>query len=287
MNAEALESAERLVEEFHDLPPLPSIVVRLGELLSNPRTSAQKVGELLSSEPSIASKILGIANSAYYGFPERISTLSHAVVVLGFNTVRNIVLTSGIMRALNKFAREARYDHFRFWKHSVACGAASKVIASRLGGTRVEEYFIFGLLHDIGKLVIQGGRPGEARRVAELVAGGKKTLDAERIVLGTTHAEIGGALLARWRLPAVFDDAVRHHHAPALAREDPKAAAVVHVADVLVHALLLSGSEGESLPSLSAEAWAIVRLFPETLPGIFQEIFELIERAEAFLDLGR
>ncbi|MCA8922014.1 MAG: HDOD domain-containing protein [Planctomycetes bacterium] len=285
MKRPAADPAVAIVESVRNLPPLPHVALRMNEMLTNAETSARDVERLLSGDPAIASKVLNIANSAYFGVAQRIGTLTHAVMVLGFNTVRNVVFASTLLRSLG--ASDAQpHDPVRFWKHSTACGAASRLIAERLHLPHVEEYFLIGLLHDVGRVVIRGWRKQEAEEIAQLTAEGWTDVQAESEVLGTTHAQIGAALLQRWQLPSLHVDAVRHHHSPELARENPIAAAIVHVADLLVDAVLLGSDEDSVVPSLSREAWDRLGLQPEDLPELFRGIFDLTEGAASFFNLG-
>jgi putative nucleotidyltransferase with HDIG domain len=276
-------TASEIVERIHELPALPGVVVHMNEALTSPRTSARDVAAILSSDPAIASKLLGMANSAYYGLGQRVGTVTHAVMVLGFNTVRNVVLTSTIVRSLNAFA--PRYDHVRFWRHSVACGALSRILAHRMGEGHGEELFLLGLLHDVGKVIIGSCKEADVARISTLMVEGMRRCPAEEVTIGTDHAAVGAALLERWRLPRVFVDAVRHHHTPALAGEHKVPTAIVHVADVLVQSLLFTTEDGERVSHLSHDAWALVRLSPEVLPSIFQQTFEAVARAESFLEV--
>ena len=195
MKRPAADPAVAIVESVRNLPPLPHVALRMNEMLTNAETSARDVERLLSGDPAIASKVLNIANSAYFGVAQRIGTLTHAVMVLGFNTVRNVVFASTLLRSLG--ASDAQpHDPVRFWKHSTACGAASRLIAERLHLPHVEEYFLIGLLHDVGRVVIRGWRKQEAEEIAQLTAEGWTDVQAESEVLGTTHAQIGAASAA-------------------------------------------------------------------------------------------
>lgn len=274
--------AERLVERIRDLPAIPGVAMRASELLNDAQTSAQEISVLLASDPGLASKVLSIANSAYYGLPQRIGTLTHAVVLLGFNTVRNVVFASSLMRSLQACVPPGSYDYRQFWRHSMACGAISRLIAKRMRLPDMEEYFLMGLLHDVGKIVLLGWRPDEVARVQERVRAGEVPDDAERDELGTTHSQVGAALLQRWQLPELHIDAVCNHHAPELARH-PEGAAIVHVADILVRAILLDCGYREHPPELSDEAWRMTGLRPSDLPPLFAEAVELVRRTEAAL----
>lgn len=278
-------TASEVVERIQELPALPAVVRHVNEALANPRTSARDLANLLASDPAIAARLLGMANSAAYGLGQKVSTLTHAVIVLGFNTVRNFVLASATVRSLGTLVAPRRDAQLRFWRHSIACGALSRILSRRMGNEHPEEAYVLGMLHDVGRIVISGWLEDEAPRIAELVGDGVPLCEAEHEVIATTHAEVGAALLERWCLPPVYVEAVRRHHSPALATEHRTATALVHVADVLVSAVLLTPNEGEHVPPLSREAWAVVNVDTASLPELFGQTFDLLRKAESFLSL--
>lgn len=279
-------TAAELVEQIRELPPLPSIVFSMNEALMSPHTSAREVARVLSSDPAVVSRLLALANSAYYGLGQRVTTVTHAVMVLGFNTVRNVVLAATIFRSLGAVSPRGAFDQHRFWKHSIACGTLSRILARRRGESHAEEMFILGLLHDVGKLVIAAWLSEDAARIRARVDEGARLHEAESEVLETTHADVGAALLERWRLPRLYVEAVRHHHTPSLAGEHRAATAVVHVADYLVDAVCLTSAPGDTIPVLSREAWSHVDLRVESLPQLFDEMFLAVGQAESILELA-
>ncbi len=279
----AADAARDLVDRVEGLPPMPLVALRLNELLSLPDTSALEIATLLGSDPAVAARVLRIANSAYQGCSHRIVTLGHAIMVLGFGAVRNIVLTMTLLRSLEEAAGFRPGEQRRLWRSAIATGAAAKVLAARRAHSQVEELFLMGLLHDVGRMVLRAWLPEASARIDAQVVEGVPRAEAEMRIVETTHEEIGAALLERWQLPAAFVDVARVHHDPGLAREARGAAAIVHVADVLAHALLFSPLSDEPAPPLSREAWQYVGLTPATLPAVLREVLDLVEDAEGLL----
>lgn len=272
------ERAREMVARIRGLPPLPAVAYKLGELLGRETTTAREVAELLGSDPAIATRVLEIANSAFYGYRNRIATLSHAVMVLGFNSVRNIVLTAGLLRSLELGGTWAPGEQQRLWRHAVATGALARTIAAERNEP-TEQHMLAGLLHDVGQIVIQGWYPSQARRIAARVDEGATRREAELEALETTHEELGAELLERWQLPPLFVDAARSHHEPGLARESRTLAAIVHVADVLAHALLVASAPGEQAPRLSQEAWLLLGLTPVQVEPMLRRALSAFDRA--------
>ncbi len=140
---------KRLIEGTSSLPALPVIVDRATRMLADPDVSASDVGRIIVKDQSIASKVLRLVNSPFYGCQRQISTISQAVVILGFNTVRNVILSVSVFEAFSNDSKVDGFDKYRFWEHSIDCGAATRVIGKHLGVKDPEEAFVGGLLHMI------------------------------------------------------------------------------------------------------------------------------------------
>jgi len=276
------DRAAEIVSGISELPPVPHVAIRMNQLLHDRRATARDVGQLLASDPSIASNVLSLANSSFYGATQRVGTLTHAVLVLGFNTVRNVVSASSLIRALS--TKQDPEEQVQFWRHSLACGTLAKLIAVRNGHADPEELFLQGLLHDVGEIVLRGWCAESMTQVDALILEGTPRWEAELGLLGTTHAHVGGALMELWQLPPSHVDVVRNHHTPDLARESEQQAAIIHVADALVHSLDLGVSPGEKAPNLNESAWAMVGLGLGVLPEVFRETFAGVRRVECFLE---
>lgn len=276
------DRAAEIVAGISELPPVPHVAIRMNQLLHDRRATARDVGQLLASDPSIASNVLSLANSSFYGATQRVGTLTHAVLVLGFNTVRNVVSASSLIRALS--TKQAPEEQVQFWRHSLACGTLAKLIGIRKGHGDPEELFLQGLLHDVGEIVLRGWCTEKMRQVDILILDGAPRWEAEFQLLGTTHSHVGGALMELWQLPPGHVDVVRNHHTPALARESEEQAAIIHVADALVHSLNLGNTPAESAPTLDEAAWEQVGLSLGVLPEVFRETFAGVRKVQSFLE---
>ncbi len=266
------------------LPTLPTVVERLIRLLQDPQVSAEEIGKAISSDQALASKVLKLVNSAFYGFPGRIGTITHAVVILGFSTVKNIILTSTIFDFFRRpGTKHSAFDMEKFWFHSLACGAASLSLAKHSGYADKEECFIGGLIHDIGKVVLYQYLPGEFCAVADH-ARSKDVLflDAENTLLGITHQDIGALLAERWNLPIDLREVIRYHHQPSLCSP---MTAIVHAADIMVRAMDYGNGGDEKIPLMSDEVWKSLGLRATTLKPILASIDDEVQRASGLLDM--
>lgn len=275
-----------ITERVSSLPTLPTVITKMSQLLQDPRTSAEEVGKAISKDQAIASKVLKLVNSAFYGFPGRISTITHAIVILGFGTVKNIVLTASIFDSFGGKGESGPFDLEKFWLHSISVGAAAKVISRHTSFRAQEEAFIAGLLHDIGKIILsQFAKPQLAVALKIVAAKNCLFFDAEKEGLGITHQEVGGWLAGKWNLPKELAAAVQNHHYPHGAGDHARLAAIVHVADILIRAMGIGSGGDNKIPLLNQEAWKTVGIKDGTMQKLLEDIDEEVEKASVFLTI--
>lgn len=228
---------QTLEKKLADLPPLPAVVARIMETVNNPDTSAEDLNRLISMDQGLSSKVLRIVNSAYYGFPKRISTLTNAVVILGYNTVRNLVLGVSAFGLLGQKSMPYGLNRTQFWEHSVAVAVGGSFLAKkRLPKVRTaaEEAFIGGLLHDIGALFLDSYFPVQyAVAMAFAAREGKTSKEAESMVLGIDHVTVGRRIAEHWNFPPHLVAIIGGHHDPARQAEHLDLVATVYTADWL------------------------------------------------------
>jgi HD-like signal output (HDOD) protein len=227
-----------LVSGLHSLPTIPSNYQGVIRTIHSPDSSIQDIGEAISKDMGITSRVLQVANSAYYGYSKKITSPTEAAQLLGIETLRSLVRYTHV---LNNFpqtpASNAIFD--KVWRHSIGVAAIARRIAmlETNNETLAEEAFTAGLLHDIGKLILIGIKPDEYKEVIRQAAEAKTPIHLlERIKLGTTHAETGGYLLSLWGIPFPILEAVAWHHFPGECKERTfSSLTAVHIADVADH----------------------------------------------------
>ena len=186
---------KRITESIIGLPTLPTVVSKMIELVDSPRTSAASLARLISTDQALTAKILKLANSAYYGFPREISTVNMAIVILGFNTVKDMGLSLSVFDVFKNTESTDSFDISRFWEHSVACGVAARMLARSYRSRYAGEAFVAGLLHDIGKVILNQYFHTEFLEIMNLTAHHALTLEeAEDKVIGTRHTQVGAWL---------------------------------------------------------------------------------------------
>jgi HD-like signal output (HDOD) protein len=284
---DATDKLRGLVERMGDLPTLPHVLTTINKLLSSPRTSAQDVGEAVSKDQVIAAKVLKLVNSAFYSFPGRISTITQAMVILGFSTVKNIVMTMSILNSFDMQKNIGGFSLMAFWRHSVATGALAQLIARETGFRGQEQTFIAGLLHDIGKLVLALYATNEFTRCLEY-AEKRECLfyEAEKRLLGVTHAELGGWLNHTWRFPPDITAVLEHHHSlPSAAGEHAQIVAIVQFADILARSLQIGHPCDSSLPPLSGAAWELLKISSSQIDSVLENSRDAVDKASIFLTM--
>jgi len=261
---------ELLIKNMGELPTIPSVFLTVNKMLSDPRTSAIDVGQAISGDQVISSKILKLANSAFYGFAGRVNTVPHAIAVLGFNATKNIVLTTSILSTLNLKTPIEGFSLAAFWKHSAAVGAIARLIAVETYAQKKEEAFIAGLLHDIGKLILAICAPEEFTNCINVaLSKGCLFLDAEKETLGICHTDIVAWINEQWNLPdEIAAVIINHHKNIGISGEHAKLVAVVKLADVLARGLQFGHACDHSVPILETSIFSLLQITPKKLDDI-------------------
>ncbi len=261
----------QLVDQVDRLVSLPDVYYRLEALIERPDSSLDDIARLLASEPDLCARLLGMANSAFYSFPSRIESIGQAVRIIGIRQIRELVLATSIANAFRQVPL-GMIDMRRFWEHSVATGVMAKCIGQKAHRRQPERYYVAGLLHDIGRLAFFLKLPGLMSELLLLRERVETPLyQLEQAALGYNHAEAGGALLQRWRVPESIHEPVCFHHEPRLAMEYGEVASAVHLADVWVNREH-QGSGGERFNlQLDPEALEVLDFDEDLLPQVWAQ----------------
>jgi len=281
---------KRITESIIGLPTLPTIVSKMLELVDNPRTSAASLARLISSDQTLTARILKLANSAYYGFPREISTVNMAIVVLGFNTVKEMGLSLSVFDVFRNQENVSVFDVSRFWEHSIGCGIASRMLARNYHSRNASEAFVAGLLHDIGKIILNQYFHGEFAQIMDMVSKGDTLDDAEEMVIGTSHAQVGCWLAERWNLPEIISQTILCHHHPWAAKKDNVFIATVTLGDYLCHLCNIGNSGRASINGLDARIWEIfqnekVPVDEPDLANLQTDFLLEFDKADTFISL--
>ena len=238
---------ERIYSKINELPTLPAVIPKLLSLMENEESSAADLTEVISKDPALTSKILKVANSAYYGFSQQISRVEHAVALLGLNMVKSLALSIGIIQTFPSGRTSPYFSLEGLWLHSLSVATVIEELGKRLGEKNADEsLFVVGLLHDIGKIVLDQFFNELFQQVLEKAntQDGIKLHIAEQEMIGIDHCEVAGILLKRWRFPHRITNAVTYHHHKEISEEtDPVDTAMLRISNIIAQELGM-GKEG-------------------------------------------
>lgn len=281
------ETAAALAQEVSSLFVLPDAARRVNELIGDPAASIQDVAEVMQLDAGLTAALLRLANSAYYGLPSKVESVSLAINLVGQNTLRDLVLSVSVTRTFTGIP-EAFVDMPSFWDNSTTCGVLCRNLGRLCHIRDVDRLFIAGLLHGVGKLAFYAQRPAQYRPILEAEQGRESAITAaERRVFGFDHAQLGGELLKAWGLPEMLCDVVAHYPHPLGAGAHQRETAIVHVAhDMATHMSPLARNNhgrGEYQPGFDDAAWELLGADRQGLPGLMQtsllqavEVLEII-----------
>lgn len=277
---------KELVAKIEKLPTLPVVVARVNAMVQNPKTSAREVGAAIATDPSLSAKVLRLVNSAYFGFPSQISSVSHATTILGFNAIQNLALSATVFQMFHVDGAEELFDRRAFWEHSLGVGILSRLLAEKFKYPDREEAFTAGLIHDVGKIVLDQFAHEDFRAVINKVKADNLLLfEAETQLLGLNHANVGYILSQKWNLPKKLQDPLAYHHAPGLSKHNPQLTGIVHFADILCRILKIGSGGDSKVPPLDKAAVGDFKLTAGDIEQLKTVLDKEIEKAEVFLEM--
>jgi putative nucleotidyltransferase with HDIG domain len=200
---------EKTILSAGDLPTIPVVATKVMQLIESDRATAEEISKVVSSDPAVAARVLKISNSSFYGRQGTIQNLSNAIVLLGFTTLKSIVVTASVRQVYQPFGLTEKM----LWEHSFGAGLAARMIASKIGGVDQEEAFLAGLFHDIGKVIMNDQDRSKFQMVMERCYNEELLFtDAEKLAYPYTHAEVGSLVIKKWNFPPVLTETVLQHH---------------------------------------------------------------------------
>ncbi|MDD5284401.1 MAG: HDOD domain-containing protein [Desulfuromonadaceae bacterium] len=266
---------KKIIMDTKTLPTLPGVINKLNSLSDNDKASVQEMAKVVTSDQVLSARILRLANSPSYGF-YRVSTISNAMILLGVNVVKSLALSSSIFEIMEK-------NSVGLWEHSLGVGVAANLLARRLKLPECEEIATAALLHDIGKVIVSIKCNEAEKEILKLVRDrGFYIREAEREVLDTDHAEVGGWLAKSWFLPDKLSEPVAFHHDVVKSENHRIKTSVVHIADVLIKASGFGNSGDCHVPKIQQVAWDTLKLNEQVLSDVVDEIEDKLVEVKNF-----
>jgi len=270
-------SLESIVEAVNDLPALPTVVTRVIQLTDDPNSTAQDINNVLNQDQAITARVLRLANSAFYGYTRRINTVTDAVVFMGFKTIRSIVIAASVSDILNQEIAGYALEHGELWKHSQSAAMAARLIARKAKFPTLDLAYTAGLLHDIGKVILNRTMKEAYIDVVERVGEGEIPFNqVENEILGFNHAQVGSKVAAKWNLPDQLVEAIEFHHNPDQATINPKLTAIVHLADAVCVAMGIGiGVDGMLYP-MSSQAIELLGFDESAIEAVINDLADVL-----------
>ncbi len=281
---------ESFVSRVKDLPTLPSVVLKVNQILMDNSATIDSVCEIVGRDPALTSKVLRLANSSYYGLSYHVDTLARAITVLGFNTIRSLATTVSVFKIFGRDMVDS-FDLKGLWHHSLGCAIASKALVNRMDTELQEKAFICGLIHDIGKVVIAQNLSEETTEVLRRLedSNAPDMAEIEKELIGFTHPEVGALIAEKWHFPKEFSEAIRLHHclgvlgsggepsgADGMEKEEESAllAYAVYAGNQVAKNLDLGNSRDKRVKEIQPLVWETLGLSEKELPELFAKIKE-------------
>jgi len=280
---------KRVISNIRNLPTPPIVFHQIQKVINDPNVSAAQVAGILAEDPAMSVKVLKLTNSAFYGLSREVETVKHAVVIVGLEAIKNLVLSASVLDMFKGHSLDQDFQE-RFWRHSLSTGFAARILARKLqqrGMVDPDTAFSSGLLHDIGKLVMCCYLPDDYARFMVARKGDSEHLDCEieESLLGYTHAEIGGYLATTWNLPQKLADAVTFHHYPSRGDMEDPITSIIHIANYLAKATFYDRPESHLVGSLDPEVVARMELNEASLESFADLLREEYAKAETFMQM--
>lgn len=274
---------KEISDKVYDLPVLPQVIEKVINLTEDSESTIHDIEETVMLDQSLTSKVLRLANSAYYGFPRRIKTISEATILLGFEAIKGIVLAASVSKMLLKSFPGYGLEPEDLWRHSQATAITARYLAQYKKKENLEQYYIAGLLHDIGKVVLSHYMEDNFREVLAIVEREQiPFIEGEKRVLGFHHGQIGSIVAQKWNFPSDLVEAIGFHHRPQLAREDLELTSAVHIADGIVRMLGIGlGVDGLAY-TFDPQAMKNLAVTDEDLEQLMAEIADIFSDEDCF-----
>ena len=279
---------KKVLRKLKDLPPMPQIVFKARQIISDPDSEMSELADLLESDQAIATKVLKLANSAYYGLSGKVSSIRHASSLLGYNALGQLISMVGGAAVLGKTLEGYDLDSAGTWRHSLMAASASRILATRKTPDLEGDAFSAGLIHDVGKLVLDAYVMDRKAEFERLTSGGRNSmLAAEQHLLGLDHAEIGYEVCQHWNIPEAISTAIKFHHDPAQSDQDTLSY-IVFMANSIANIVKsmeetegtmaqMEGIEG-FLYMIDDDALAFLELTEDDIPDILNAAWDAVNK---------
>ncbi len=279
-------SIEEIQSRINDFPTLPTIYTRLMEVIANPRTTVQDVADVIVKDQSSTAKVLKVVNSPIYGIPGTVKNVTQAIFFIGFNEVKNIVLTLSVLDIFAKTDSIPLFNIIDLWKHSIAVASITKLLGVRLKIRNTEDFFVSGILHDVGVLYYLKNYPEEYNSIySKAIQKNEPLAYHERKVFGYDHYYIGGLIAEKWKLPLELRHVVSYQDKGTVEGKADLMLSCVHLANIIAHVLNLDYQKDRMIDNPNFLIWNQLHLEPGSIKNMYSNIMELYHQSVSILQI--
>ncbi|UCD93850.1 MAG: HDOD domain-containing protein [Candidatus Zixiibacteriota bacterium] len=281
---------KQIIGNIRNLPTPPIVFEQIQKVINDPETSVADVASILSEDPAMSVKVLKLTNSAFYGLSREIDSVNHAVMIIGLEAVKNLVLSASVL-SMFKSNKESKEYHEAFWRHSLLTAFAARVIARDHQGGKVfnpDPGFSSGLIHDIGEMIICCFMPKDHQQVRDYLDQNSEIseMEAEIAVMGFNHAQLGRQLAITWKLPEKLADTIGYHHSPGLENASEDYAHLINLADYVSHASSLSPEEEAGRCKIDPATVEFFNVDDSYIENLKAKLLEEYMKAETFMKIA-
>lgn len=281
---------KRAIATIRNLPTPPIVFHQIQKAINDPNISAASVAGILSEDPAMSIKVLKLTNSAFYGLSREIDSVKQAVIIVGLEAIKNLVLAASVLDMF-KGTDLDREGQEKFWRHALAVASCGRILARKVktrGMIDPDAAFSCGLLHDIGKMVLCCFLQDEFKKVTEERQGDleSETFEIEEKVLGYNHAQIGGLLAAQWKLPHRLGEAITYHHCPQENESDDPVAHIIHIANYIAKKTFYDDEDTHLVGSPDAEVLEYMQVTEEDMETYAEALREDYVHSETFMQMA-
>jgi len=278
--------ANKIASAIKSFPGMPGTAVKLLALIDDPAMRVSQIEEILRHDPGLTANVLRLANSAYFGIPSKVGSIRQAVILLGLKRLIQMVIAACVSAIMDKSVPGYDLPPGELWRHSIAASVAAEGLVKVLKVEAAEEIFTAALLHDVGKLVLGDFVKDEFKQIETAVSQGISFEMAEKIVLGTNHADVGARILTNWLLPPEIVNAVQFHHAPEESEQLSSMLDIVHVANFISMMIGIGIGRDGLQHQPSAEVTDRLGLEPEHLEKVASQTMQWVKEFSEVLNSG-
>ena len=285
-----VQKAKNLIDGISDLPSLPFVVSKMLEVTADSKAAAPDLGQVISMDQTLTAKVLRLVNSSFYGFRGQVSTISHAVVMLGFNVIRSLTLGLSVVKIMGNLGNSKGFNYEGFWEHSAGCAVCARWLAKRTNYDPPEEAMVAGMMHDIGKILLSEYAAGGFEKAVRIASEeGKLLAKAEEQVFGFNHALVGMLLAKGWNLPALLCEGIRFHHEAFSDKGSPHSeiAYLVHMSNLYCKEQRIGFGGDRNLPEDLEPLWRELGLNKQDRTDLSPQLKGEVRQAETLFGIRR